>query len=1151
MKQKLFLPIAFLFAMLLQTVTAVADTVELPDSGSVTFDWDDAELTNCSSENDGANIGSTYAGSSAVFTISNPTSQGYIVSFQTGAKSLTAELQVTLAINEETILQDTVTVEDTGSWTPSTTHTFVVDNLPTGDYTLSFKVLSTTASYAGNYGNLQFTTTNSYASIPGTLALADGSYVGSIRGENDYDNIGWIVNGDVASYTFINKEQGVYTFTSEINGYCSDGTITFTVTDVTTGAVEAETVYNLTNDGAYIERTIVLPGLLTTGMKRLDMAFANSSSWVCNYKVITMTKYADAIANMTGVSISGLETTTGSDTDWFIQLPMTYDDTVTLIPAVQGCTLAATATSSSGDAVEVTANADGTFTLPTPDSGATTTVTFTCTPDADAATYRSEWTVTLYRIGEISITALAIDGVTVDLPEGLNDDGNTATIAGNVYTAVPTATATLIDNSTVEATVTVSDTIATAVFDAQIGTSQKTFTLYIEGLNIYEAEENDEVVTLKYTSDGKIGDGNWSDGVYTLESSSLDGWSGSQFKLNSTVNTIKVPSDVKVKQLTFVNFYANYTPSDGKVVSVESDGATAIIPTRCDYQQGSENQYDLYIPIENHTEGTPITITLQGGGQPVAWFDLTIEKVAVTTEPVLNSQAVTSTDNVNHCVVTLAYDRVMQDATATIGNQTVTAEGGGTSLLFSIWNLEYNSTYTFTLPAGNAIDEYGNTNTSDITISISVGEKAAAEKATYDYVVSTAEEFTAAVSAVNSSNTSADSSRKTIFIKNGDYDFASEEQRITGYNVSLIGESSDGVLLHGERTGISNPVLNLRDRTGFYLQDLTVRNDYDWRAGEFKGVAVAIYGGNKTAMKNVVMQSNQDTQVTGERAYYEDCTIHCTVVFICGGGDLFYQRTNIVLENRSGNVICAPATGSALKWGYVFQNSTVSAADDATAVTDGSYNLGRPWQNEPRAYFLNTTMNVVPSSAGWAGMSTLPTHFYEYNSVTADGTAVDLSGRQNSSTHSGDAYTPVLTDDEATAYTVENVLGGTDSWLATDETAEVEAPTVTLSGSSLSWADNSDARVYVIFKDGEYLDNVTETTYALTDDGTYTVRAANKNGGMGAVSAEVVYSSSASGINIIESDIAPLTGKMYNISGQRVNASARGIIIVDGVKIIK
>ena len=92
-----------------------------------------------------------------------------------------------------------------------------------------------------------------------------------------------------------------------------------------------------------------------------------------------------------------------------------------------------------------------------------------------------------------------------------------------------------------------------------------------------------------------------------------------------------------------------------------------------------------------------------------------------------------------------------------------------------------------------------------------------------------------------------------IFIKNGDYDFGSEEQRLTAYNVSLIGESRDGVMLHGNRDGISNPVLNLRDRTGFYLQDLTVRNDNNFGKEEKGGVAVAIYGGDKTAMKNVRM----------------------------------------------------------------------------------------------------------------------------------------------------------------------------------------------------------------------------------------------------------------------------------------------------------
>ncbi|WP_276628727.1 hypothetical protein, partial [Eubacterium pyruvativorans] len=155
-----------------------------------------------------------------------------------------------------------------------------------------------------------------------------------------------------------------------------------------------------------------------------------------------------------------------------------------------------------------------------------------------------------------------------------------------------------------------------------------------------------------------------------------------------------------------------------------------------------------------------------------------------------------------------------------------------------------------------------------------------------------------------------------------------------------------------------------------------------------------------------------------------------------------------------------------------------------------------------RNYWLNTTMNVKPADAGWGGMGNLPTHFYEYNSLDANGNAIDLSVRQNSHT-STNHYTPVLTAEEAAKFTVENVLGGTDSWLPTEECVLLDAPVVSFDGSTLSWTGIDDARCYVVFKNGQYLTNQTATTLAISEDGVYSVRAANEKGGMGNMSTTV------------------------------------------------
>lgn len=797
-------------------------------------------------------------------------------------------------------------------------------------------------------------------------------------------------------------------------------------------------------------------------------------------------------------------------TDWC----QVNEGTIFTFPSVNGTTVTAYSMNEPKNGSNVKSDLDGneysTYSSNTA-SYSTTSTSGSSTLTIKGGTYYRYIEVTYPVTASITgITALTVDGTALggDIIAAINQgDSYTATLTGNVYTTLPTVVATFDDNSTATATATGSGTTRAFTVTGNVGGSQRTFTLNVEGIHIYAAGANDEDVQLKYTSDG-VSNNVWSNGLYSL-SPVGDGWNNSGFKLakNNGPFTLSVPSDVKVKQFIIREFIDNYTA--GSFNAITSTGMTAYIPTEHDfgYSQnggGGHAKYDLVINLENHSAGQPIVFSFTGGSQITGWYELTVEKQNPGTAPVKSSESVTVVNN--HAVVAVGFDReIASDVSATINGGTVTAEGGSSTLYFPVWNLNYSTNYTLTIAADAVTDTYGNSTAAAIEVAVNVPAKAAVTAAAYDYVVGTAAEFSTAVAAVNSSNSSSSATRKTIFIKNGDYDFGSTEQRITGYNVSLIGESRDGVILHGNRTGISNPVLNIRDRSGFYLQDLTVKNDYDYGTGAFNGVAVAIYGGDKTVMKNVRMLSNQDTQVTGHRAYFEECEIHGTVDFICGGGDNFYYQTDLMLENRGGNCITAPSTNSSQKWGYVFQQCTISGVDATAATTNsGSYNLGRPWQNEPRCYFLNTTMEVLPTTGGWTSMGTLPTHFYEYNSMNASGSALDLSGRTNSPT-STNSYTPVLTAAEAAKFTVENVLGGTDSWLPTDYTTVMAAPTVSVSDGNLTWTAVEDARCYVIFKNGAYLTNQTGTSYVMNDEGIYTVRAANEMGGLGAASTGIVF----------------------------------------------
>ncbi len=807
----------------------------------------------------------------------------------------------------------------------------------------------------------------------------------------------------------------------------------------------------------------------------------------------------------------------GSWTDW----AQVNEGTIFSFPSVEGTTVKAFSRNEPKNNSDVKSSVDGNAYS----SYASNIATYATTPTSSSSTmtvkgggYYRYIDVTYPAAAITGITELTVDGVDVgsDIIAAINNgDAYTATLSGNSYTSVPAVEATF--DTSAQATGVASGTGTSRTYT--ITQADKTYTLIVEGIHVYEPTGDETSIDIKM-NEGTVSDNVWTNGIYTMTTTGIGSSGGADFKFDANTDapyTISIPADVVVKQFIIKNFHANYSGGNGQLKTVTSTGATTYIPTKhnCVYSGATtaDNRtyegpaYDLVVIVEDHVAGTPIVFTMKKSAQPMGWIQLTTVTENPGTAPVKTGESVAVVNN--HAAVSVTFDReIPNDVTATINETTVTAEGGATTLVFPVWDLSYSTNYTLTIEPGAVEDAYGNTNSEAINIAVNVPVKPAVAQAAYDYVVSNADELLAALDDIQTTNQNdKNASRKTVFLKNGDYDLGSSNETVRwvrSHNLSLIGESRDGVVIHGTSDGISNPVLNLRYWQGFYLQDLTVRNDKNYGLENKNGVAVAIYGGDKTIMKNVRMQSNQDTQVTGDRAYFEDCKIHGTVDFICGGGDNFYYHTDLILENRGGNVIVAPSTSASNKWGYVFQECTIKGVDDAAATTNaGSFYLGRPWQNEPRSYFLNTTMNVLPNNDGWATMGTLPTHFYEYNSMDSNSGALDLSVRKNSPTSTNE-YTPVLTSGEAAKYTLENVLGGTDSWLPTDYTYETAAPVVSASGNTISWNAVDDARCYVIFKDGEYLANQTGTSYDITSAGVYTVRAANEMGGLGETSNAVV-----------------------------------------------
>ena len=1105
-----------LLKSLLIVVTAVLPltvrATDIPLSVGNYLTTSESVTTGTINNNDKGNLGGIKKEATATFTLANASAQDMVLTFLTGTQNAGSNPQVTVTLNNGTsdVFAQTIDVEGTSNWTPATKHIFELGNVPAGTYSLKF-AFSNTSGYVCNLGSIGIYNKTDFDAtldvIPGDITLTNGVYNGP-KTENDGANVGYVQNGGKAAYTFYSSKEGAYDMTLDIYRYNQGGTMNVKIVDLATGIADYNQDYAIANDApaSYTQNTINIPGM-TQGYKTMTFTFSNGSSYICNYKNIAFA-FKGIAAEFSAYTIAGQTVTDGTETDYLCNLPVSYDATTTFAVSATNGTIAVTAKASDDSNVAVTNNGDGTYTVSTPSLNDYVIVTATLTPNSGAVAAKTTSTLKLFRIGEMSLTSVTVDGVVLDVLTDINNAPYSATYDA-CYTTAPVVAATQIDGAaaTIDAPAISGSTYTYTVHGSMAGgTIARDYTLILNNVHVYTPTGSETSVNIK-NNEGTRENNTWTNGIYTLATTSLDGYN-QYFKMNGNDYTISVPSDVVVKQLIFKECSNNYANNDARLLTVTSTGATAYIPVDNKYYHESEgSKHDIIVNIEGHTAGTDICFNQPKLGQPMAWIQLTTVKSNPGTAPVKTAESVTVVNN--HAVVAVTFDReIANDVEATINNTTVTAEGGSAVLTFPVWGLSYSSNYTLTIAAGAVVDAYNNTNTAAINVAVNTEAKPTVAKAAYDYVVGTADELKAAITAIDATNTSASAARKVIFLKNGIYNLggdgsATTVQWVNAHNISFVGESKEGVIICGNSADISNPVLNIRYGSGQYMQDLTVRNLRDFDQSNRKGVSVAVYGGNKAIFKNVAMQAQQDTQVTGERGYYINCDFYGAVDFLCGGGDHFYDQCNFYVTNAG--YITAPSTSAANKWGYVMQHCTIDKyVGSYTYEADGNFTLGRPWQGEPRNYWLNTTMKVQPSAGGWGGMGNLPTHFYEYNSMDANGNAIDLSGRTNSST-STNHYTPVLTDEQAAKFTVENVLGSTDSWLPTDYTTEVVAPTISLSGSTLSWTAVADARCYVIFKNGEYLTNLTGTSYELTAEGLYTVRAANEMGGLGAVATSVVF----------------------------------------------
>lgn len=548
--------------------------------------------------------------------------------------------------------------------------------------------------------------------------------------------------------------------------------------------------------------------------------------------------------------------------------------------------------------------------------------------------------------------------------------------------------------------------------------------------------------------------------------------------------------------------------------------------------------------------------------------------------------------------ITISFDERIESAgsnqsatlAATDNSSTLslTPSWSNRSVSFNYKGLTYGATYTFTMPANYVQDRSGNKMTTPLTFTFSVMERPTVTVQLYDAVVSSVEELSAAI---NEANNRADkTTRYRIFVKKGTYkmptgatkhyvhqnndktviywegDLPDPITYIKAANISLIGEDRDATVItqdisndddmlftgqfgkvHKYEEINNSAVLQLESTaTGMYFQDITIKSGIN----DALGRNLAVHDkSSHTIYKNTLLYGYQDTWTSNNQQglfYFEDGQVRGRTDYLCGKGDAYFNRLEL-LQLKDGYA-AVPSTPANVGW--VFQECTISGEG---SDVNGSYSLGRPWgKGTPVAVFIDTKMEVVPSAIGWSEMNDgWPKRFAEWNSMNGNGGVVDLSGRKTTfaSTHENN---PVLTQEEADAYSdMTNMFG---DWIPTMATEQAPVPTgVTVNGSTLSWTGSDYALLYAICKDGDVIDFVTTTSYEVTEDGSYTVRAANEMGGLSEPSEAA---SVTTGIATHRSTLDAQPTAIYTADGRRLSSLQRGVNIVrmaDGrtIKIVK
>lgn len=319
--------------------------------------------------------------------------------------------------------------------------------------------------------------------------------------------------------------------------------------------------------------------------------------------------------------------------------------------------------------------------------------------------------------------------------------------------------------------------------------------------------------------------------------------------------------------------------------------------------------------------------------------------------------------------------------------------------------------------------------------------------------------FTTIEKAVNylSSLDLADEAVKVIYVADGTY---KEKITVSVPNVTIVGQSKDKTILTYD---MAEGSMKLNDSgtygmdcatlivtataKGFSLSNITVRNDFDYVGSKLadKQAFALQCDADEATFNNVYFYGVQDTLYANDgRQYYYNCRIDGAVDYVFGqknvvavfDGCVFhsvtrYNADGVTPANNNGYIFAPKSNANGttgLTYNYVVLNSTFEA--DANVV-DGSMSVARPWGADGGVAVLNSTFSKAYATAGFdgtvksryadmSGNKPQNAHFFEYNNTGDGAISTAVTG------------VTMLTEEQAAAYTVENIFKATNGGVSFD-----------------------------------------------------------------------------------------------------------------------